>query len=123
LILSLLFLSSFYCSFLGCKNVFTARSLDWMASLRSKSVGDDFLGFHATIIRGSDEAWQRDRNARAQGGHQGVMSGLAIMRPFRANFARENHEKTYLAVAAFDNSRGDACDRDEELGADPRSHN
>jgi hypothetical protein len=35
LILSLLFLSSFYCSFLGCKNVFTARSLDWMASLRS----------------------------------------------------------------------------------------
>jgi hypothetical protein len=35
LILSLLFLSSFYCSFLGCKNVFTARSLDWMAPLLS----------------------------------------------------------------------------------------
>jgi len=66
---------------------------------------------------------QRDRNARAQGRFQGVVSGLAILQPFRANFACENHEKTYLAVSAFDNSRGDACDRGEELGADPPSHN
>jgi hypothetical protein len=34
----------------------------------------------------------------------------------------ENHEKTYLVVAAFDNPRGDACDRGNEV-ADPRSHN
>ena len=34
----------------------------------------------------------------------------------------ENHEKAYLAVAAFDNPRGDACDRGNEV-ADTRSHN
>jgi len=33
-----------------------------------------------------------------------------------------NHEKTYLAVAAFDNPGGDACDRGNEV-TDPRSHN
>jgi hypothetical protein len=49
--------------------------------------------------------------------------GLAILPPFTEHFPLLNHEKTYLAVTAFDNSRGDACDRGEELGADPRSHN
>ena len=37
--------------------------------------------------------------------------GLAILPPFTEHFALLNHEKTYLAVAAFDNPRGDACDR------------
>jgi len=36
------------------------------------------------------------------------VSGLAILPPFTAAFLYENHEKTYLAVAAFDNPRGDA---------------
>ena len=78
---------------------------------------------HNAVIRVYDAAGNVIENARAQGRLQGVVSGLAILQPFRANFACENHEKTYLAVAAFDNSRGDACDRGEELGADPRSHN
>jgi len=49
--------------------------------------------------------------------------GLAILPPFTEHFALLNHEKTYLAVAAFDNPRGDACDRGKDLSADPRSHN
>jgi hypothetical protein len=48
--------------------------------------------------------------------------GLAILPPFTEHFALLNHEKTYLAVAAFDNFRGDACDRGNEV-ADPRSRN
>jgi hypothetical protein len=48
--------------------------------------------------------------------------GLAILPPFTEHFALLNHEKTYLAVAAFDNPRGDACDRGNEV-ADPRSRN
>jgi hypothetical protein len=46
--------------------------------------------------------------------------GLAILPPFTEHFALLNHEKTYLAVAAFDNPRGDACDRGNEV-ADPRT--
>jgi hypothetical protein len=34
-----------------------------------------------------------------------VVKGFAILPPFRAHFLYENHEKTYLAVAAFDNPR------------------
>jgi hypothetical protein len=50
--------------------------------------------------------------------------GLAILPPFTAHFLYENHEKTYLAVAAFDNPRGDACDRGNKgLVADRRNHN
>ena len=78
---------------------------------------------HHAVIRVYDERWQRDRDARARGRFQGVVSGLAILQPLRHTSLCENHEKTYLAVAAFDNPRGDACDRGEELGADPRSHN
>jgi hypothetical protein len=39
-------------------------------------------------------------------------------------FGLANHEKTYLAVAAFDNPRGDACGHGNKgLVADPRNHN
>ena len=48
--------------------------------------------------------------------------GLAILPPFTEHFALLNHEKTYLAVPAFDNPIRDACDRGNEV-ADPRSHN
>jgi hypothetical protein len=50
------------------------------------------------------------------------VNGFAILPPFTAHFLYENHEKTYLAIAAFDNPRGDACDRGNEV-AEPRSRN
>jgi len=49
-------------------------------------------------------------------------SGLPSGSLFGQTSPYENHENTYFAVAAFDNPRGDAYDRGNEV-ADPRGHN
>jgi len=52
------------------------------------------------------------------------VDSVAILLPFTAHFLYENHEKTYLAFAAFDNPRSDVCGCvNKGLVADQRNHN
>ena len=62
--------------------------------------------------------WQRNVFVREK------FSQLAVMQPFSEHSLYDNHEKTYLAVAAFDNPRSDVCGcGNKGLVADRRNHN